>query len=156
WETTYDGHIELVANPLELAGQVWQHLGRLGQALVDVPVHLAAGLVVVALAGLAVASVRGPVRAAARVLLALPVVAFAGSLVGLIPFGPLPFDVVFPGGRASLWLLPSLVLGLAAAVELALRAAAPHRRVVGAAVAALAVAAALVGAPDPVDYGVLG
>src|SRR5690606_6370225 len=25
WETTYDGYVELVANPLELAGQVWQH-----------------------------------------------------------------------------------------------------------------------------------
>jgi len=34
-----------------------------------------------------------------------------------VPFGPIPFDVVFPGARASLWLLPSLAFGLAVAID---------------------------------------
>ena len=158
WESTYDGYLELVANPFELVGQLWQHLGRLGQALVDVPLAVAAVLVVAALAGLVGASIRGGRRPAAQLLLALPLVALVGSVARQVPFGPVPFDVVFPGARASLWLLPSLAFGLAVAID-AVAAAVAGRGWSTAWVAAVGVAAvatAVVAAPDQVAYGELG
>ena len=72
------------------------------------------------------------------------------------PFGPIPFDVVFPGARASLWLFPSLAYGLGVALDAGIRAARGRRGPASAAVAVAAVATAVYAAPDPVAYGALG
>ena len=116
WETLYDGYIELT-DPVGLVRQIARHSARLGQAFVDVPAGVAAVLVWAAVAGLVVAAWRGRRRVAARFLLGLVAVAFVGSFAEQIPFGPTPFDAVFPGARASLWLFPSLAVGLGVAVH---------------------------------------
>jgi hypothetical protein len=124
-ERHYDAFIEPTTDIGSMVRQVAAHTARLGDALIaDAPGGnrpLELGLILVALAGLAWEAWRGSRYLVARFLLALPAIAFVGSLVGEIPFGPIWGNPVFPGTRASLWLVPSLALGLAFSLELVTR-----------------------------------
>jgi hypothetical protein len=125
-ERHYDAFIEPTTAVGSMVRQVAAHTARLGDALIaDAPGGnrpLELGLILVALAGLAWEAWRGSRQLVARFLLALPAIALAGSVVGEIPFGPTWGNPVFPGTRASLWLVPSLAIGLAFSLELVVRA----------------------------------
>lgn len=121
WSRVYDGYPEVHANPVSMVREVASHLRRFGQTLVDTGSAPALLLVVVAIAGLALSCRRGDRSLTARYLLALPILAFLGSLFRLTPFGPSVGNPLFPGGRATLWLLPSLVVGLAFSLDLIVR-----------------------------------
>lgn len=123
WESTYDGYIELDEGPGQVARQLVTHVSRLGRLLVsDIGSAPAAVLAVVAVGGLLLGAWRGERRVAARMHLAFLAIAFVGGLLRQLPFGPSEGNVVFPGGRANLWLLPALVVGLALAADAALDA----------------------------------
>lgn len=160
WETTYDGYLELDAGPVSVVRQIAAHLARLGQNLV--PGSKAVGLVVIvlALAGLGWRSWRGSQRIAARFLLALFGVSFLGGLVRQIPFGPSVGNPVFPGGRASLWMLPAILFGLAWAVDGIRSLLARRQPALGPAVGAVALAGAVllagIHADDPRTYPMPG
>jgi len=122
WEQVYDGYIEVTADPGSMVRQLGSHLARVGDAIVAGGRPLTLGATLVALAGLGWEAWRGSRFLVARFLLLLPAIALAGSLIRQIPFGPAVGNPVFPGARATLWLLPSLAVGLAFALELAARA----------------------------------
>jgi hypothetical protein len=71
--------------------------------------------------GLLVAGWRGPLAVPARFLGLMVVVAVAGGVLDLIPFGPPRAN-----GRVSLWLVPVTALGICAALELVRRWIAAH------------------------------
>jgi hypothetical protein len=116
WGDTFDGYVELSADLPRSVGEVATHLTRVGLVVVDLwwPALL---LVLVAGAGLVVEARRGREPVVARFLLALPLVGFLGSVFELLPFGTRDQTRLFPGTRASLWLLPSVLLGVALAAE---------------------------------------
>jgi hypothetical protein len=121
-EHAYDAYIEPTADPASMVRQVGTHLARVGEAIVDGGRPLTLGITVLALAALGWQARRGPRSLVARYLLFLPALAFAGSLIRRIPFGPTWGNPVFPGPRATLWLLPTLAVGLAFASEFVTRA----------------------------------
>ena len=116
WGDTFDGYVHLSADVPASLGEVSTHLARVGLVVVDLW-WLALALVLVAGVGLAAEAWRGRHAVVARFLLALPLVGFVGSLFELLPFGARDQTRVFPGTRASLWLLPSVLLGIALAAE---------------------------------------
>jgi hypothetical protein len=116
WGDVFDGYVELDRDPADMAHELGTHLARVGQVVVE-DRWLALGLVLVAAAGLAWRAWRGPYQVMARFLLALPVVALVGSLLDRLPFGTIVATPVYPGTRASLWLLPSVLAGVAFAVD---------------------------------------
>lgn len=127
WGDTFDGYVSLSANPFTTVAEVARHLSRVGQVVVVDRQWLALGIVLVAGAGLCAEALRGRHAVVARYLLLLPAVAFAGSVVERLPFGTIDQTSLFPGTRASLWLLPSVLVGLALAGE----RAAHHARALG-------------------------
>jgi hypothetical protein len=70
-----------------------------------------------ALGGLIIEAWRGPQAIVAHYLLLLLAVAFVGGVLGKIPFGPAVANPISTGGRASLWLVPVMAVGLAAALR---------------------------------------
>lgn len=160
WETTYDGYLELDRGPVSFMRQVGAHVARLGQNLVPGSKLVGVAIVALALAGLGWRSWRGSQRIAARFLLALVAVSFLGGLVRQIPFGPSIGNPVFPGGRANLWMLPSLLFGLAWALD-GIRSLLARRQptlgpVAGGVVLAAAVLVAAVHVDDPRPYPLPG
>jgi hypothetical protein len=148
WGDTFDGYVRLSANPLASIGEVLLHLSRVGQVAVGAR-WLALALVLLAGAGLVAEARRGRHAVVARFLLALPLVALVGSIFEQLPFGTIDQSSAFPGTRASLWLLPSVLVGLAlvgerAAVLVGVRWPAAQRRL--AVAAGVAVAVVVVGA----------
>jgi hypothetical protein len=139
-ERNYDAFIEPTADPGSMARQLGAHLARVGEAVVVVGRPLQLGITVVALAALGWEAWRGSRFLVARFLLALPTVAFVGSLIRQIPFGPTWGNPVFPGTRATLWLVPSLAVGLAFGLDLI---AAVLRRVAPAAALPLSIGVVL-------------
>jgi hypothetical protein len=121
WERVYDGYIEVTADPGSMVRQLGAHLARVGDAVASGGKAVTLGIVLVALVGLGWEAWRGARALVARFLLLLLAIAFVGSLLRQMPFGPAVGNPVFPGTRATLWLLPSLALGLAFALELAHR-----------------------------------
>jgi hypothetical protein len=116
WGDTFDGYVELSADLPASIGEIATHLARVGLVVVDLW-WLALVLVVAAGAGLVAEARRGHHAIVARFLLALPLVGFTGATLELIPFGARDQTPLFPGTRASLWLLPSVLLGIALAGE---------------------------------------
>jgi hypothetical protein len=152
WETVFDSYIELTGSPVDMVRQIGAHIARVGGVVVDGPKALTLVVALVAFGGLAWESWRGRRRIAAQFLLALPVVAFLGSLAEQIPFGPaLGNSAVYPGGRASLWLIPSLAAGFAFVLDAAVRAL--RRRIPGSSSAVAAVAVVLAVVVLGVDIG---
>lgn len=130
WETTYDSYIEITGSPLHMAREIGAHVARLGGVIIGGGTTITLLVALLAFAGLAWESRRGHRRIQAQFLLALPVLAFFGALANQIPFGPKPGPGwVYPGNRASLWLIPSLAVGLAFSLDAAARQIRRHARV---------------------------
>lgn len=87
------------------------HLERVVRTYPGGPSWLTWPALVAALAGLAVAGWRGPHAPVARAFLVTLGLAVVGSVADLVPLGP---DPAATGGRASLWLIPTVALGLSA------------------------------------------
>jgi hypothetical protein len=108
-----DGYLDFDWNPVTFAGEVFDHFWNVADVF---PGGSPTFAVVLAGAGLLMAAWRGPLAVPARFLALMVVVALAGGVLDLIPFGP-PRD----RGRVSLWLVPVVALGLCAALEFARR-----------------------------------
>jgi hypothetical protein len=163
WETHYDAYFELGDGPLDVLGQLAEHLGRLAQTWVEAPEPVALAVLAASFAGVMWACVRGERRAVARCLAVLPLVAVAGAVAQQVPFGPTPDSSPFPGSRGSLWLYPTIAFGLAVAVDGTIRAARrageQRRSIPSVALAGVVVATlvlVLVKHDIPVSYGTLG
>jgi hypothetical protein len=147
-ESIYDGHMTFSWNPLTMGSEVLTHLRRLAEvfpATAASPEWWLTVLAVVSVGGLAVAAVRGIGRSetvAARYLLLLVVVAAVGGLLDRFPFGTINDGSISEGGRHTLWMVPALAVGLAAAAQRA-RGLAARRLPLRAGVDALALAGAL-------------
>jgi hypothetical protein len=109
----WDGYIDFDPNPVSLGRDVFDHLWNVADVF---PGGIPTLALVAAGVGLLVAAWRGPLAVPARFLGLMVVVAIAGGVLDLIPFGP-PRAV----GRVSLWLVPAMALGLCAALECARR-----------------------------------
>jgi len=144
WRDTYDAFVNFHPNPLRFAEEVLVHLRRLAEAYPGGPSALAAVCIFLALIGLVTIAWKGRQAIRARYLLLLFGVVFVGSLLGSLPFGPTKGETTNQGYRVSLWLIPVLAIGLAAALQ-GLRGLLPDRRTlrVGFDAAAYLAAAAL-------------
>jgi hypothetical protein len=127
WRDTYDAFVTFHPNPLRFADEAFVHLRRLAEAYPGGPSALAGVGIVVALLGLAIIAWKGREAIRARYLLLLLGVVFVGSLLGSLPFGPLKGETTNQGYRVSLWLIPVIAVGLAAALQ-GLRSLLPNRR----------------------------
>jgi hypothetical protein len=122
-ETLYDAHVTFSWNPLRFGADALEHYGRLAIVYPGGPEWWLTACALVALAGLLVAAFTKRQSVAARYLLLILFVAFVGGVAGRFPFGPKsPNDlsILFGarGERATLWLLPVIAVGLAAALQL--------------------------------------
>jgi hypothetical protein len=122
-EQAFDGHMTFYPNPLDFAAESLKHLRRVSDVYPGGSATWLSLFALVAVAGLVIASVRGHRRSealAARVFLVVVAFAFVGSLLGRFPFGPNtrnPLADASSGGRHTLWLLPAVAFGLAAALH---------------------------------------
>ena len=123
-ETTYDGHLSFYRNPVEMSGQLLNHLGRIVDVYTGGPVWVLAPLGLVALLALAASAAGWPNRnrsVTSRYLLLCITFALIGGLLNRFPFGPATrnWSAAFnsSGGRHSLWLVPVFVVGFALALE---------------------------------------
>ena len=137
WGAVYDGYPDVRLPLSDLFGEIDLHLSRTGSLLGNVDSRFATVLVLVAMFGLALSGWGRRRDPGARLVAVLFVIAIAGSVVKQIPFGPALGNPVFPGGRAMIWLLPGICIGLALAIEQLLARAAKPKLVSGAAAAFL-------------------
>ncbi len=93
------------------------HFRRVGEYLVGASHWLAGLCIVVAIVGLCVAAWNGRQAVRARYLLLLLLVVFIAGVAGKFPFGPSQGSLYNSGGRVSLWLIPVVAIGLAAALH---------------------------------------
>lgn len=146
---TRGGFIEVSPNPVETAGNVLDHLARVVEVYpgIEGPRWLLIGLVVAAIGGLALAAWRGPLAVRGRFLGLTLLMAMAGSVLRVVPFGA-------EAGRVTLWTIPAIAVGLATAADCLRRALLPNRALgTGLHVAALGlVVLALVTSSDDVRY----
>jgi hypothetical protein len=134
-DVLYDGYIDVTADIPRLAGEVLEHVARVGELYPGIPGALAVLAVTAAVAGLVWSAVRGRSRSevlVGRYLLALLAVALIGGFLGLIPFGLRNDGIHSDGGRFNLWLVPSIAFGSASALHFGLTAVpARVRRIAG-------------------------
>jgi len=153
WRSNFDAFPTFHLNPFRLVGELFVHLRRLAETYPGGSSALAAVCIVAALIGLVTVVWKGRQAIRARYLLLLLGVVIVASLLGKVPFGPTQGNTHGPGGtnngnRISLWLIPVLAVGLAAALQ-GVRTLLPHRRTLRTgfdAAAYLAAAAILVSA----------
>jgi hypothetical protein len=103
------GFIDFDPNPLAFGREVFNHFSHVADVF---PGGYPTLSLVVAVTGLVMAACRGRLAVPARFLALMVLVAAAGSVVKLIPFGP-PRGT----GRVSLWLVPVMALGLCTTLE---------------------------------------
>jgi hypothetical protein len=108
-----DGYIDFDPNPVNFGREVFNHLWYIADVF---PHHGPTLSLALATVGLVSAAWRSSLALPARFLVLMVVAAAAGSIVGLIPFGP-PRTY----GRLSLWLVPAIALGMCTALEFARR-----------------------------------
>jgi hypothetical protein len=119
WRQTWDAFITFNPNPFRFGSEVFHHLVEVAEVFPGGPAWFAALCAVVAIIGLVGAAVgrrRAPAIRAQYFLLLL-LVAFLGALAGKFPFGPIQQNPISSGGRASIWLVPVMAVGLAAAMQ---------------------------------------
>jgi len=107
------GYIDFDSNPVTLGRDVFDHFRNVADVF---PGWIPTLALVAAGVGLLVAAWGGPLAVPARFLGLMVVVAVAGGVLDLIPFGPPRAN-----GRVSLWLVPVTALGLCAALDLVRR-----------------------------------
>lgn len=124
-ERVYDGHMTFHLNPIDFTGETLKHLHRVGEVYPSGPDAWVTAFVVTALVGLVVGAI-GPLSRwrnpsyqalACRYGLALVAFAFCGSMIDRFPFGTTNENGLSYGGRHTLWLVPSILLGLGVALE---------------------------------------
>lgn len=128
WERLYDGYVELDANPLQVVSQLLEHLGRVAEVFPVGPSPVAAVIVgTIAVSGLVLVA-RGSMRG--RYVALLLAVACAGGIAGRFPFGPSEGigSRSSVGGRATLWLVPVVAVGVAGALQWLRSTTASHPR----------------------------
>ncbi len=126
YRITTDAFVTFHPNPFRFVGEVFVHLRRLAETYPGGPSALAAVCIVLALIGLVSIAWKGRQAIRARYLLLLFGVVFVGGVLGKLPFGPIQVNTISDGGRVSLWLIPVLAIGLAAALQ-GLRSLLPSR-----------------------------
>ena len=117
WRLLWDAFLTFHANPLQFGSEVLQHLSRIAEVFPGGASWFTTLCALAAIVGLGVTVWRGQRAVVARYLLLLLGVAFVGGLTGKVPFGPTQENLVAPGGRASMWLIPVLAVGLAAVLQ---------------------------------------
>ena len=117
WRFIWDPFLTFYPNPLRFGAEVLRHLTRIAQVFPGGPGWFATLCVLVAIGGLIIEAWRGPRAIVARYLLLLLAVTFVGGVLGKIPFGPAVANPISTGGRASLWLVPVMAVGLAAVLQ---------------------------------------
>jgi hypothetical protein len=123
---TWDSFVDFSPNPITFGGEAFIHLRRVGEYFVGGQAWFAGLCILVAIVGLAIAAWKGLQAVRARYLLLLLLVAFVAGVLGKFPFGPSQGFLISSGGRVSLWLIPVVAIGLAAALQ-GLRGALPAR-----------------------------
>jgi hypothetical protein len=116
FRTKWDGFIDF-NTPTQFASDVFVHFRRVAEYFVGSSHWLAALCIVATIVGLAVAAWEGRQAVRARYLLLLLLTAFVAGVAGKFPFGPSQGFLVSSGGRVSLWLIPVVAIGLAAALQ---------------------------------------
>jgi hypothetical protein len=117
WRETWDAFLTFHPNPLRFGGDVLLHLRRLAETFPGGPGWFATLCILVALTGLVATAWRGRGAILARYLLLVLGVAFVGGVLGKFPFGPRVGTAISDGHRVSLWLIPVVAVGLAAALQ---------------------------------------
>jgi hypothetical protein len=114
----YQAFVSLSLNPLSFGSTIFRHLTRIAEAFPGGPVWFRVACVVVVCVGLMSAAVgRGSRAIAARLMIVLVLMAFAGALIHRVPFGPDNEAL-----RVSLWLAPIVAFGLAVVLQRVRRA----------------------------------
>ena len=116
FRTTWDAFIDF-NGPIQFAGDTFVHLRRVAEYFVGSSHWLAGLCVVTAVIGLAIAAWQGRQAVRARYLLLLLLTVFIAGVAGAFPFGPSEGNLISSGGRVSLWLIPVIAFGLAAALH---------------------------------------
>jgi hypothetical protein len=158
-KTLYDAHLRLYLNPIRFGSEVLTHLRRIATVYPGGSGFWLTIVVLLALAGLVIASVRGTSRVetlAARTFLLMVVLAFVGALAGKFPFGPIVGgQTISSGARHTLWLVPAMATGLASVlhrVRRALVATGNLRIAFDAAAVVAALVVLVVGYHQPIAY----
>lgn len=113
----WDVFLTFYPDRLRFGAEVLRHLTRIAEVFPGGPSWFATLCMLFAIAGLAIEAWRGPRAIVARYLLLLLAVAFVGGVLGKIPFGAAVTHLTSTGGRASLWLVPVMAVGLAAVLQ---------------------------------------
>jgi hypothetical protein len=114
--STGDAFIRISSNPIRFGRTIIEHFVRVASVFPGGAAHWATLSLVLASAGLLWSAWRGTRAIVARFLVLTVVLAFAGSLIHRFPFGPRPTGTF---GRITLWLIPAMGFGLAAALDFA-------------------------------------
>ena len=142
WDVMYDGYARVGGSPTASVADFARHLGRAVSVFPGGTGWPAVALGLVVLFGLAHAARGGRNVLVARFLGMMLALAIIGSYLEIIPFGPSNSGAL-TGGRAGLWLIPSLAFGLAEAVRVGLSAWPTDRSIGG--LVSLAVALVVAG-----------
>jgi hypothetical protein len=136
WGRRHDAYLDFDINPIQLGGELLEHLGRIAHVFPGNSGWWPTLCVIVALVGLVGAALTkrsSPSAIRVRYLLVVLLVAILGGLLDKFPFGPAQGGTAFfpathsRGERASLWLIPLVAGGLAVTLE-ALRSLGGDRR----------------------------
>jgi hypothetical protein len=120
-ERLYDGHLTFSWDPLRFGSEALKHYRRLAVVFPGGPGWWLTACALLALAGLLVAAFTKRQGVAARYLVLILLVAFVGGVIDRFPFGPTSpdnFSAIFSRGeRSTIWLIPVMAVGLAAALQ---------------------------------------
>lgn len=117
WRQSWDAFLTFSPNPIRFGDEVLVHLRRVAEMFPGGPGWFAMLCILAALVGLAAIAWRGRQAIRARYLLLILGAAFLGGLFGKFPFGPTVGTEISSGRRVSLWLIPVVAIGLAAALQ---------------------------------------
>jgi hypothetical protein len=132
-ESLYDGHLSLHLDPGRSFHEILTHLDRITDVYPGGSGRWLSVVALAFLAGLVVASVRGPrdETIVARFCLLLVIFAFVGGVLGKFPFGPLTRGPLMSGGstggRHTLWMVPAIAVGLAVVLRRVREVLGAHR-----------------------------
>ena len=113
----YDPYVPATLNPAIFVRETFRHLTRITAVFPGGPAWFTVVCVVVAASGLVIAAARGGARSiAARFMIAMVLIAFAGSVAQQVPFGPTRFS-----SRLVLWMTPIVAFGIAVVLQRARR-----------------------------------